>query len=166
MFLTASVGFENAYCRCWRSFKYGILEVQRHCLETIFHLPVEEWYENRAYSFFVLFMFGWIRLIKVQVSRHYCFVVFLHSLSQQELQFYSRIMTGNMEDDWKEKMWASARGRFDEAYQRASSVYVPAFPCHLFFLSLHFVGNFRVYTSHHIHGNLIEFFYLFILFVA
>lgn len=33
-----------------------------------------------------------------------------------------RLVTCNMEEDWKEKMWASARGRFDEAYQRASSV--------------------------------------------
>lgn len=86
---------------------------------------------------------------KVQVSRHNCLVVFLYSLSRQELQFYLRLVTCNMEEDWKEKMWASARGRFDEAYQRASSVYVPAFPVslYMFFLSLHFVGNFIISIS-------------------
>lgn len=36
-------------------------------------------------------------------------------------------MTGNMEEDWKEKMWTSSRDRIAEAYRRASSMYVFAF---------------------------------------
>lgn len=88
-------------------------------------------------------------MIKVQVFFHNSLVVFLYSLSRQELQFYLRLVTGIMEEDWKEKMLASARGRFDEAYQRASSVYVPAFPVspYMFFLSLHFVGSFSISIS-------------------
>lgn len=71
---------------------------------------------------------------------------------QQELRFYLHRMTGNMEEDWKEKIWMSSRGRIVETYQRASSVYVFSFSRPLlrfpFLLPLkacyhHFVGNLR-----------------------